>query len=744
MTALSAARSSRPDSPLALDLVNLRGESIVYIHEGIQPLWLSIQNDGVSDLRPAPLGVQQAAPDAFHFQLHFRPGILHGDSWSSAATALKSLGWDMHLDRGAGDGDRLSLLWLGTPTAAAGTGLLGAGSRMLLPLSDFRVEEGAGSRTTRVLVRYSGLQGVDGGPTLSGQRVELLNILYRAAGRSPQLEEQRLDAVEEALQKGDMPAAVERLQTNAQAWMARFGMTALPLEVGWEDWDTLLNDGSANTLKLAIENPHPEPILLGPPAPQDEVDDREPKLIVELPEVLRADDTTGVEATVTSSLQRHWTVTGRDPWVLTPPSGARWEGGERLVLELTGLKTSAPSGVVRVTVRYEDVYRSGEGTFEVPLWLAHRRVERHGDHDMVVVRRGGNIGREPGGCEESDRLALYVEATDGRAATFRDVQIEQTDGAALQVHGTTELGLLSARSQTGHFTDTVRIVGRSPSAPSLHVEATTRAEVPALSVVQDGPWPKATFKGGKGVCIDGGALEIDGPSCSGSINKIYMYSLKTWGPAQIGGSVEIRASGSGEALGVSGGASFTGPGKVVIRRNAPPTPPPTPSDVPALRVDGLPAKGAQALLEVGYRSASSSQAIGSFKDASHVVAKVHGGMKAGVRKTLSDLRLKENVEPIPDPLQRLLALRGVSFTWRGDPSGQPDLGFIAQEVAEVFPSLVSRTGDYLSISTDDLIPVSLEALRALHQQCLAQERQLQRLQQRLAALEPQDPKVHHG
>lgn len=726
MTPLSDAVSPRPNSPLVLDLVNLRGESIVYIDEGIQTLWLSVQNNSAGDLRPAPLGVQQASPEAFHFQLHFRPGILHADFRSSAAaTALKTLGWDLHLDRGADLGDRLSLLWLGARAVAAGTGLLEPGSRVLLPLSDFKVEEGAGSRTTRVLLRYNELRGADGGPTLSGQRMELLNILYRAAGRSPELEEQQVDAAEEALRTGDMPAAVDQLQTNVRAWSARFGRTTLPLEVEWEDWDTLLNDGSANTLKLAIENPHPEPILLGPPAPQGEMDDRKPKLILELPEVLRGDDTTGVEATVTSSLQRDWAVTGRDPWVLTPPSGARWEGGERLILELTGVKTTAPSGAVQVTLRYEDIHELGEGIFEVPLWLANRRLERHGDHETVVLRRGGNPGREPGGDGESDRLELYVEATEERAATFKDVQIDQTDGTALQVHGTTALGPRIAHSRTGHFTDTVRIVGPKTEAPTLRIEASTRAEVPALSVTQNGPWPSATFHGGEGVRIDG-ALEING-------------SLETSGPAQLDGSAEIQASGSGEALCVYRSASFSGPGKVLIRQKAPPTP----SDCPALRLTGQSSPDAQVLLEVGYRDSSSSPSTGSFKAASQVVAKVHGGMRARDRKTLSDLRLKENVEPIADPLRRLLALRGVSFTWKEDSSGRSDLGFVAQEVAEVFPGLVSRAGDYLSISTDGLIPVLLEGLRALHQQCLAQERQLQRLQQRLAALEPEDPKVHN-
>src|SRR5580658_4292827 len=54
---------------------------------------------------------------------------------------------------------------------------------------------------------------------------------------------------------------------------------------------------------------------------------------------------------------------------------------------------------------------------------------------------------------------------------------------------------------------------------------------------------------------------------------------------------------------------------------------------------------------------------------------------------LSDIRLKENIQHIPNtPIEQLTGLRPATWQWRG--SGQPDSGFIAQEVAEVAPELV--------------------------------------------------------
>ena len=58
---------------------------------------------------------------------------------------------------------------------------------------------------------------------------------------------------------------------------------------------------------------------------------------------------------------------------------------------------------------------------------------------------------------------------------------------------------------------------------------------------------------------------------------------------------------------------------------------------------------------------------------------------------LSDSRLKENVVAIEDALGKILSLQGVEFDWnaKSHTPGQHGIGFIAQEVQQVFPMVIT-------------------------------------------------------
>jgi hypothetical protein len=57
--------------------------------------------------------------------------------------------------------------------------------------------------------------------------------------------------------------------------------------------------------------------------------------------------------------------------------------------------------------------------------------------------------------------------------------------------------------------------------------------------------------------------------------------------------------------------------------------------------------------------------------------------------TISDARLKEDVETIESASEKVSRLRGVEYTWKkGGRKGQREIGLIAQEVEEVIPSIV--------------------------------------------------------
>jgi hypothetical protein len=64
----------------------------------------------------------------------------------------------------------------------------------------------------------------------------------------------------------------------------------------------------------------------------------------------------------------------------------------------------------------------------------------------------------------------------------------------------------------------------------------------------------------------------------------------------------------------------------------------------------------------------------------------------------SDIRLKENVADLPSQLNNIMSLRPVEFDWR-DGSGH-QIGFIAQEVNEVYPDIVGENSDGMLTLTD--------------------------------------------
>ena len=89
----------------------------------------------------------------------------------------------------------------------------------------------------------------------------------------------------------------------------------------------------------------------------------------------------------------------------------------------------------------------------------------------------------------------------------------------------------------------------------------------------------------------------------------------------------------------------------------------------------------------------------------------------------SDKRWKRNVETVNGALRSIMTLRGVTFDWRRDefpeksfPEGR-QIGFIAQEVQEVLPELVTKTPDgYLGVAYGNLVPVLVEAMKEQQKQ----------------------------
>ena len=75
----------------------------------------------------------------------------------------------------------------------------------------------------------------------------------------------------------------------------------------------------------------------------------------------------------------------------------------------------------------------------------------------------------------------------------------------------------------------------------------------------------------------------------------------------------------------------------------------------------------------------------------------------------SDERLKTNIETIPNALEKVNSLRGVTF----DKDGVRGLGVIAQEVEKILPEVVIEGEEYKSVAYGNIVGVLIEAIKEL-------------------------------
>ena len=113
---------------------------------------------------------------------------------------------------------------------------------------------------------------------------------------------------------------------------------------------------------------------------------------------------------------------------------------------------------------------------------------------------------------------------------------------------------------------------------------------------------------------------------------------------------------------------------------------------------------------------------------------VAGNIKANGTTYTSDVRFKQNINPITDGLKKALALRGVTYDWNLESyptrgfTKDKQIGFIAQEVEPIIPEMVSTGRDgYKSIDYSKLGPILIEAIKE-------QQNQINELKSENAAL----------
>jgi len=92
---------------------------------------------------------------------------------------------------------------------------------------------------------------------------------------------------------------------------------------------------------------------------------------------------------------------------------------------------------------------------------------------------------------------------------------------------------------------------------------------------------------------------------------------------------------------------------------------------------------------------------------------VSGSIRAsGTVLQSSDERLKENIYPIDNAIDRVNAVEGVYFNWKD--KEEKRVGVLAQQVQKVLPEVVSEDKNgYLNVDYGGIVPLLLEAIKEL-------------------------------
>ena len=80
----------------------------------------------------------------------------------------------------------------------------------------------------------------------------------------------------------------------------------------------------------------------------------------------------------------------------------------------------------------------------------------------------------------------------------------------------------------------------------------------------------------------------------------------------------------------------------------------------------------------------------------------------------SDRELKDNIEPIENPLEKMEKIGGYTFVWNDKQSTYKghDIGVVAQEIQSVLPEIVAtRANGYLGVKYEKIVPLLIESIK---------------------------------
>jgi hypothetical protein len=129
-------------------------------------------------------------------------------------------------------------------------------------------------------------------------------------------------------------------------------------------------------------------------------------------------------------------------------------------------------------------------------------------------------------------------------------------------------------------------------------------------------------------------------------------------------------------------------------------------------VSGIPSIDVDADGTVSIASFGGNLGVGTTSPTSklHIIGDVlvSGIITSTDYNSASDIKLKENIQAIENPIDKILNINGVSFDWKE--TGKSSMGVIAQDVEKVLPELVNGT-DSKTVNYNGLIGLLIEVVK---------------------------------